>query len=80
MLSLDVAPPQQLLEIISTIPENGSETDSNQNEKKSSYENLKNKVSSLNRKKKNFFSYPNTYNSAVRSFLQDFQQGKKVIF
>ena len=81
MLSLDVAPPQQLLEIISTIPENGSETDSNQNEKKSSYENLKNKVSSLNRKKKkNFFSYLNTYNSAVWSFLQDFQQGKKVIF
>ena len=34
MLSLDVAPPQQILEIISTIPENGSETDSNQNEKK----------------------------------------------
>ena len=55
MLSLDVAPPQQLLEIISTIPENGSETDSNQNEKKSSYENLKNKVSSLNRKKKKTF-------------------------
>ena len=55
MLSLDVAPPQQLLEIISTIPENGSETDSNQNEKKSSYENLKNKVSSLNRLKKKTF-------------------------
>ena len=56
MLSLDVAPPQQLLEIISTIPENGSETDSNQNEKKSSYENLKNKVSSLKRKKKTFLA------------------------
>ena len=55
MLSLDVAPPQQILEIISTIPENGSETDSNQNEKKSSYENLKNKVSSLKRKKKKTF-------------------------
>jgi hypothetical protein len=55
MLSLDVAPPQQLLEIISTIPENGSETDSNQNEKKSSYKNLKNKVSSLNRKKNKTF-------------------------
>ena len=65
MLSLDVAPQQQILEIISTTPENGSETDSSKNEKKSSYENLKNKVSSLNRlKKKNFFSYPNTYNSA----------------
>ena len=56
MLSLDVAPPQQILEIISTIPENGSETDSNQNEKKSSYENLKNKVSSLKRKKKTFLA------------------------
>ena len=55
MLSLDVAPPQQLLEIISTTPENGSETGSNQNEKKSSYENLKNKVSSLNRLKKKLF-------------------------
>ena len=65
MLSLDVAPQQQILEIISTTPENGSETDSSKNEKKSSYENLKNKVSSLNRlKKKNFFSYPNTYNCA----------------
>ena len=55
MLSLNVAPPQQILEIISANPENGSETDSSQNEKKSSYENLKNKVSSLNRLKKKTF-------------------------
>ena len=55
MLSLDVAPQQQILEIISTTPENGSETDSSKNEKKSSYENLKNKVSSLNRLKKKLF-------------------------
>ena len=55
MLSLDVAPPQQILEIISTTPETESETDSSQNEKKSSYENLKNKVSSLNRLKKKTF-------------------------
>jgi len=55
MLSLDVAPPQQILEIISTTPETESETDSSQNEKKSSYENLKNKVSSLNRLKKKLF-------------------------
>ena len=55
MLSLDVAPQQQILEIISTTPENGSETDSSKNEKKSSYENLKNKVSSLNRLKKKTF-------------------------
>ena len=55
MLSLNVAPPQQILEIISATPENGSETDSSQNEKKSSYENLKNRVSSLNRLKKKTF-------------------------
>ena len=55
MLSLNVAPPQQILEIISATPENGSETDSSQNEQKSSYENLKNKVSSLNRLKKKTF-------------------------
>ena len=55
MLSLDVAPQQQILEIISTTPENGSETDSSKNEKKSSNENLKNKVSSLNRLKKKIF-------------------------
>jgi len=79
MLSLDVAPQQQILEIISTTPENGSETDSSKNGKKSSYENLKNKVSSLNRLKKNFFSCPNTYNCADWTFLHDFQQGKKVI-
>ena len=55
MLSLNVAPPQQILEIISSTPENGSETDSSQNERKSSYENLKNRVSSLNRLKKKTF-------------------------
>ena len=53
MLSLDdIASPPQLLEIMSTTPENESQTDSSQNEKKSSYENLKTKVASLNRKKK----------------------------
>ena len=51
MLS-DIASSPQLLEIMSTTPENESETDSSQNEKKSSYENLKTKVASLNRKKK----------------------------
>ena len=51
MLSLDVAPPQQILEIISTTPENGSETDSSQNGKKSSYENLKKKVIFLKNKR-----------------------------
>jgi len=51
MLS-DIASSPQLLEIMSTTPENESETDPSQNEKKSSYENLKTKVASLNRKKK----------------------------
>ena len=55
MLSLDTAPQQQILEIISPTPENGSQTDSSQNGRKSSYENLKNKVSSLNRLKKKTF-------------------------
>ena len=54
MLS-DIASPPQLLEIMSTTPENGSETDSSQNEKKSSYENLKKKAASLNRTKKKRF-------------------------
>ena len=50
MLS-DIASPPELLEIMSSTPENGSETDSSQNGKKSSYENLKEKVASLKRKK-----------------------------
>jgi len=70
MLS-DIASSPQLLEIMSTTPENESETDPSQNEKKSSYENLKTKVASLNRKKKIIISGSNTYNSAVWSFLQD---------
>ena len=36
----------------SSTPENGSEIDSSQNEKKGSYENLKKQVASLKRKKK----------------------------
>ena len=65
MLS-DIASSPQLLEIMSTTPENESETDPSQNEKKSSYENLKTKVASLNRKKKKIIiSGSNTYNSAV---------------
>ena len=55
MLSLDAVPQQQILEIISPTPENGSQTDSSRNGRKSSYENLKNKVSSLNRLKKKTF-------------------------
>jgi hypothetical protein len=42
----------ELLEMVASSIENGSETDSSQNEKKSSYQNLKNGVTSLKRKKK----------------------------
>ena len=53
MLS-DIASPPELLEMMSSTPENGSETDPSQNEKKSSYENLKKKVASLKRKKNHY--------------------------
>jgi hypothetical protein len=42
----------EILEMVASSIENGSETDSSQNEKKSSYQNLKNGVTSLKRKKK----------------------------
>ena len=51
MLS-DIASPPELLEIMSSTPENGSEKDPSQNGKKSSYENLKEKVASLKIKNK----------------------------
>ena len=53
MLS-NVVPPE-LLEMVSSTPENGSEIDSTQNEKKSSYENLKKQVASLKRKKRKHY-------------------------
>ena len=47
----DIATAPELLEMMSSTPENGSETDPSQNEKKkSSYENLKEKITSLKRK------------------------------
>ena len=55
MLS-DIASPPELLEMMSSTPEKGSETDPSQNEKKSSYENLKKKVASLKRKKKSLLA------------------------
>ena len=51
MLSLDVASPE-LLEMVTTTPENGSETDPSQNGKTSSYENLKKKSDFLKKEKK----------------------------
>ena len=51
MLS-NIASPPELLEMVSSTPENESETDPSQNEKKSSYENLKKQVASLKRKKR----------------------------
>ena len=51
MLSLDVASPE-ILEMVMTTPQNGSETGPSQNGKTSSYENLKKKVIFFNKKKK----------------------------
>ena len=60
MLSNVTSP--ELLEMVSSTPENGSEIDSSQNEKKGSYENLKKQVASLKRKKKeNIISDSNNY-------------------
>lgn len=54
MLSLDVASPE-LLEMVTTTPENGSETDPSQNGKTSSYENLKKKVTFIRKKRNKSF-------------------------
>ena len=79
MLSNVTSP--ELLEMVSSTPENGSEIDSSQNEKKGSYENLKKQVASLKRKKKeNIISDSNNYTFVDWSFLQDLYRGKKVIF
>ena len=51
MLS-DIASSPEILDMMTSTPENGSETDPTQNGKKSSYENLKKKVASLNRRNK----------------------------
>ena len=50
MLSEITSP--ELLEMVSSTPENGSEIDPSQNEQKGSYQNLKKHVASLKRKKK----------------------------
>lgn len=54
MLSLDVASPE-ILEMMTTTPENGSETGPSQNGKTSSYENLKKKVIFLTKKRNKLF-------------------------
>ncbi len=54
MLSLDVTSPE-ILEMVTTTPENGSETDPSQNRKTSSYENLKKKVVFLTKKRNKLF-------------------------
>ena len=54
MLSLDVASPE-ILEMVTTTPENGSETGPSQNGKTSSYENLKKKVIFLTKKRNKLF-------------------------
>ena len=42
----------ELLEMVSSTPENGSEIDQSQNERKSSYQNLKKQVASIKKKQK----------------------------
>ena len=54
MLSLDVASPE-ILEMVTTTPENGSETGPSQKGKTSSYENLKKKVTFLTKKRNKLF-------------------------
>ena len=54
MLSLDVASPE-ILEMVMTTPQNGSETGPSQNGKTSSYENLKKKVVFLTKKRNKLF-------------------------
>lgn len=54
MLSLDVASPE-ILEMVMTTPQNGSETGPSQNGKTSSYENLKKKVIFLTKKRNKLF-------------------------
>jgi hypothetical protein len=51
MLS-EITSTPELLEMVSSTTENGSEIDPSQNEKKGSYENLKKRAASLKRKKK----------------------------
>ena len=53
MLSEITSP--ELLEMVSSTPENGSEIDPSQNEQKGSYQNLKKHVASLKRKKRKHY-------------------------
>ena len=71
MLS-DIASPPELLEMMSSTPEKGSETDPSQNEKKKFLWKFEKKSRFFKKKKEIIISGSNTYNSAVWSFLQDF--------
>ena len=52
MLAEIVSETPELIDMVSSSPENGSEIDSNQNEKKGSFSNLKKQVASLRKKQK----------------------------
>ena len=52
MLAEIVSETPELIDMVSSSPENGSEIDSNQNEKKGSFSNLKKQVASLKKKQK----------------------------
>ena len=52
MLAEIVSETPELIDMVSSSPENGSEIDSNQNEKKGSFSNLKKQIASLKKKQK----------------------------
>ena len=52
MLAEIVSETPELIDMVSSSPENGSEIDSSQNEKKGSFSNLKKQVASLKKKQK----------------------------
>ena len=52
MLAEIVSETPELIDMVSSSPEDGSEIDSNQNEKKGSFSNLKKQVASLKKKQK----------------------------
>ena len=55
MLAEIVSETPELIDMVSSSPENGSEIDSNQNEKKGSFSNLKKQVASLKKNKRRHY-------------------------
>ena len=55
MLAEIVSETPELIDMVSSSPENGSEIDSSQNEKKGSFSNLKKQVASLKKNKRKHY-------------------------